>query len=111
MRYVLILLLGLILGAGATVFLLGMPRAKATPGTVVKAPEQSGDAGGTVVISINNSFFELLLGSMFRDLGPPALRLGQSGAANGPGVQTVSLLQGCTNMITLATEGSGVKTQ
>jgi hypothetical protein len=53
-----------------------------------------------------------LLGSMFRDLGPPALRLGQSGATNeGPGFGTVSLQQGCTNMITLAPEGSNAKTQ
>ncbi|HZE73610.1 MAG TPA: hypothetical protein VE135_29205 [Pyrinomonadaceae bacterium] len=112
MRYLLILLLGLIIGAGATAFLLGMPRAKATPGTVVKAPEPSGDPSGTVVVSVSNSFFELLLGSMFRDLGPPALRLGRSGATNdGPGFETVSLQQGCTNMITLAPEGSNVKTQ
>ena len=41
MRYVIILLLGLIVGAGAAVFLLGTPRAKSMPGTQVQAPEAS----------------------------------------------------------------------
>lgn len=112
MRYGLILLLGLVVGAAGTTFLLGMPRAKATPGSVVKAPDAAGDPNGTVVVSVNNSFFELLLDSMFRDLGPPALRLGQDRPAiEERRYQTVALQQGCTNTVTLAQEGSNVKTQ
>ena len=112
MRYALVLLLGLVVGAGATAFLLGMPRAKATPGSVVKTPDAAGDPSSTVVVSVDNSFFESLLGTMFRDLGPPALRLGQNAPlTETPNYQMVALQQGCTNTITLAPEGSNVKTQ
>jgi len=112
MRYGLILILGLVLGAGATAFLLGIPRIKSTPGAVVNAPESSGDPPGTVVISFSSSFFELLLTSLFRDLGPPALHLGSVPKSSEPfSLQPAILLQGCTNTITLAQQGSNVKTQ
>jgi len=111
MKYVIILLLGLVLGAGATMFFLGMSRAKSAPGVAVQAPSPD-DPGSTVVVTVSSSFFELLLGTIFRDLGSPSLRLSSSGSAlAAPAIQSVALQQGCTNTITLAQEGSNVKTQ
>jgi len=112
MRYGLILILGLVLGAGAAAFLLGMPRIKSAPGAAVKAPDASGDSSATVVISINNSFFDQLLTTLFRDLGPPSLHLGSLPNDSGPlSLQPATLQEGCSNTIILAQEGSNVKTQ
>jgi hypothetical protein len=112
MKYLLILILGLVLGAGAMVFLLGMPRAKSAPGTVVQAPAASGDPASTVVVSFSNGFFETLLQTLFRDLAPPALKLSQTELPSGDAqFQPVSFLQECSNTIILAQEGSNVKTQ
>jgi hypothetical protein len=106
------LILGLVLGAGAAIFLLGMPRAKSAPGTAIQSPATSGDPPSTVVVSINNGFFALLLQTLFRDLAPPALKLSQSQFSDGePQLQPISLLQACSNTVTLAQEGSNVKTQ
>ena len=68
MRYLLILLLGLVVGVAATIFFLGTPRAKAIPGTKVQAPNAGGDPPSTVVMSVNNSVVDEMLTSMFRDL-------------------------------------------
>jgi hypothetical protein len=110
MKYLFILVLGLLLGAGSAIFFLGIPRAKSAPGVAVQGP--SGEQKSTVVVTVGNTFFEQLLGTMFRDLNPPALRLGSSqSAATAPIIQSIALQQGCTNTITLAQEGSNVKTQ
>ncbi len=75
MRYVIILLLGLIVGAGAAVFFLGTPRAKSTPGTQVQAPEAGGDTAGTVVVTLTNGFVQKFLATIFQDLGAPSFQL------------------------------------
>jgi hypothetical protein len=108
MRYFVILLLGLLLGAGVAVFLLGVPRIKSAPGQRVQAPASSTVASDTVVITINSGFFDDLLGAVFRDLGPPAFNL--AGNESLPEFQQAAL-QGCTNTITLMPEGSNSKTQ
>ena len=103
MKYILLLILGLAIGAGAAVFLLGVPSAKAIPGAPVQAPQAGGDPAGTVVVSISESFFDELLGTIFRDLGPPSFKLAafeaQSGSSN---IHQVAFQGGCTNSITLA---------
>jgi hypothetical protein len=112
MRYVIILLLGLIVGAGAAMFLLGTPRAKSTPGTQVQAPEAGGDQAGTVVITLPNGFVQKFLATIFQDLGAPSFQLaGINPAANSPGIERIAFQQGCTNTITLAPEGSNIKTE
>ncbi|MEP6922532.1 MAG: hypothetical protein ABI967_15525 [bacterium] len=110
MKYLIILVLGLVLGAGAAVFFLGISRAKSVPGVAVQAPDAAGDPPATVVVSLTNSFADELLGSLFKDLGAPSFQL--AGVETQPqfAMQRVAL-EGCTNMITLAPEGSGVKTQ
>lgn len=108
MKYLVILLVGLLLGAGVAVFFLGVPRIKSAPGQKVQAPASANVASDTVVISVNSGFFDDLLGTVFRDLGPPAFNLAENQSA--PEIQPAAL-QGCTNTITLVPEGSNSKTQ
>jgi hypothetical protein len=132
MKYILLLIVGLAIGAGAAVFLLGVPSAKATPGTRVQAPQAGGDPAGTVVVSISDSFFDELLGTIFRDLGPPTFKLASADAgsvrilrastsvitprqflaqADFSNPRPAVFQGGCTNSVTLAAEGNGVKTR
>jgi len=112
MRYVIVLILGLIVGAGAAIFLLGIPRAMSAPGAKVQAPEAGGDPGGAVVVTLTSGFLDGLLESVFRDLGPPAFQLAGTKVQPETGIiQNASFLQPCTNTVTLAQEGSNVKTQ
>jgi hypothetical protein len=111
MRYLLILLLGLVIGGAAAIFFLGTPRAKAIPGTRVQAPPAGGDPAGTVVVSLSDSFLDQLLGTVFRDLGPPTFNL----SSNSPrpefaAIEDAAFQGGCTNSVTLAAEGNNVKT-
>ncbi len=109
MRYVVILLLGILVGGGATVFLLGTPPAKAVPGQPVQAPNQGGNPPGTVVVALEQSFVDAVLSTTFNGLGTPTFQLGQT--QNGvERVENAALQSGCTNTITLLPEGSGAKT-
>jgi len=110
MRYVVILLLGILLGAGAAIFFLGVPSAKSTPGQEVKAPDQGGTPPGTVVISMEQSFIDAVLATTFSGLGTPTFQLGQTQGYGFERVENALLQGGCTNTITLLPEGSGVKT-
>jgi hypothetical protein len=112
MRYFLILLLGLIIGGATAIFFLGIPRAKAIPGTRVEAPAAGGNPASTVVVSLNESFLDEVLGTVFRDLGPPTFNL--SSTTSPPEVATIeraAFQGGCANSVTLAAEGSNAKTQ
>ena len=109
MKYVLILLLGILLGGGAAIFFLGAPRAKSMQGQVVQPPAQGGNPPGTVVIALEQNFIDAVLATTFSGLGTPTFQLGQ----NHDGADRIeqALFQGgCTNSITLLPEGSGVKT-
>jgi len=109
MRYVAILLVGILLGGGAAVFFLGAPPAKSAPGQAIKPPDQNGSQPGAVVISLEQSFIDAVLATTFSGLGTPTFQLGQS--RNGDERIEQALFQGgCTNSITLLAEGSGVKT-
>ena len=107
MRYVVILVLGLLLGAGAAIFFLGIGPARSAPGVAVRPPDgQSPPA--TVVIGLEQSFVDAVLSTTFSGLGTPTFQLSQS--AGSDGFTTAALQGGCTNSITLLPEGSGVKT-
>ena len=108
MRYVVILILGVLLGAGAAVFLLGIGPARKAPGVAVRAPDSGQNPPATVVVGLEQSFVDAVLATTFSGLGTPTFHLGQATA----GDQTVpaALQGGCTNSITLLPEGSGVKT-
>ena len=110
MKYVVILLLGILLGGGAAMFFLGAPRAQLMQGQAVQAPAQGGNPPGTVVIALEQSFVDAVLATTFSGLGTPTFQLGQ-GSSEGPERIEQALFQGgCTNSITLLPEGSGVKT-
>jgi hypothetical protein len=108
MRYVLILLLGILLGAGAAIFFLGAPPAKSAPGQAVQAPDKGGNPPGTVVITMEQSFVDAVLATTFSGLGTPTFQLGQM--RGDERIEQALFQGGCTNTITLLPEGSGVKT-
>jgi hypothetical protein len=112
MRYLLILLLGLIIGGAAAIFFLGIPRAKAIPGTPVAAPAAGSNPANTIVISLNEGFLNDVLTTVFRDLGQPTFNL----SSNSPRpemaeIERAAFQGGCANNVTLAAEGSNAKTQ
>lgn len=109
MKYVVVLLVGILLGGGAAVFFLGTPPAKSAPGQAIKPPDQSGNQPGAVVISMEQSFIDAVMSTTFSGLGTPTFQLGQSHAGSERTEQ--ALFQGgCANTITLLPEVSGVKT-
>jgi hypothetical protein len=109
MRYVLLLLVGILVGGGAAVFFLGTPPAKAVPGQPVQAPNQGGNPPSTVVIALEQSFVDAVLATTFSGLGTPTFQLGQT-RNGGERTENAALQSGCTNTITLLAEGSGTKT-
>jgi hypothetical protein len=109
MKYVLILILGILLGGGAAVFFLGTPPAKSAPGQVIKPPDQSGNQPGAVVVSLEQSFIDAVLATTFNGLGTPTFQLGQT-RNDKEQIEQAVFQGGCTNTITLLPEGSGVKT-
>ena len=109
MKYVVILIVGILLGGGAAVFFLGTPPAKSAPGQAIKAPDQSGAQPGAIVISLEQSFIDSVLATTFSGLGTPTFQLGQSRSGS-EGIEHAVFQGGCTNTITLLQEGSGVKT-
>ena len=108
MRYVVILLLGALLGAGAALYFLGIGPARSAPGVAVRPPDGQA-APATVVIGLEQSFIDAVLATTFSGLGTPTFQLSQS-TGNGE-ITTAAFQGGCTNSITLLPEGSGVKTE
>jgi len=112
MKYLMVLLLGLLLGAGTAVYFLGIPRAKSRPGVAVTAPDPAGDPPGTVVVSLTSGFIDGLLETIFKDLGAPSFHLARGSFETDVATMTqAAFQQGCTNTITLAPAGSNVKTE
>lgn len=120
MRYLLAVItgvVGLALGALLVLFLVGAAKPKALPGQPVQAPAPGGDPPGTAVVTLDEKFFEPLLVTLFRDLGPPSfpleLAMMERGPLDGsaPMLLPASLLQGdCPDTVVIKTEGSNVKT-
>ena len=109
MRYVVILLVGIIVGGAAAIYFLGVPPAKSAPGQAVKPPDPGGSPPGTVVLAMDQSFVDAVLSATFNGLGTPTIQLCQT--REGYDHNEQALFQGgCTNSITLLPEGSGVKT-
>ena len=111
MKYLLVLVLGVVLGGVLAIFLLGTPRLRSLPGQPVGAPDPGGDVAGTAQVVLNDKFFEALLGTVFNGLGPPQFKLSRTYPPPGLATITPAALQGdCTNALTLAADGSNVKT-
>ena len=108
MRYVVMLVLGVLLGAGAAIFFLGIGRARSAPGVAVRPPEAQSPPA-TVVVGLEQSFIDAVLATTFSGLGTPTFQLSQTDQ-RGEMITTAAFQGGCTNSITLLPEGSGVKT-
>ncbi len=109
MRYIITLLVGLLIGAAAAIFLLGVPRAKDLPGSRVGPPSGTPPAD-TVVISLPDEFLDGLLTTVFKDLGPPTFNI--SSGQNLPGAQIEqAAFQGGCGGVTIAPEAGNVKTE
>jgi hypothetical protein len=76
-RNLLILIAGLLIGAIATAYFLGAPRGQALPGVPVRPPDPNVETTGAVAVTVDEKFFDSLLGTIFRQLGPPQLKLSQ----------------------------------
>jgi hypothetical protein len=101
------LLIGILLGGALTYFLfVGAPRAANPPGQLVKAPDAGGLPPGTAQIVLRQEFFNQVLGTLFRDMSPPAFPLG--GTADQASMTSPE--GGCASKITVLPEGSGVQT-
>ena len=108
MKYVVMLVLGVLLGAGAAVYFLGIGPARSAPGVAVRAPENGQNPPATVVIGLEQSFIDAVLATTFSGLGTPTFQLSQTTPTDQ--ITTAAFQGGCTNSITLLPEGSGVKT-
>ena len=109
MRYVILLVVGMIVGGVGAIYFLGTPRAHKLPGTPVQAPAPGGDSTGTLVMSLDDKLLNQVLGSVFRDLGSPSLRISQN-SGDSP-MQPAVFQGGCNNTITVLEEADGVKTR
>jgi hypothetical protein len=109
MKYVVVLILGVLLGAGAAVYLLGIGPARKAPGVAVKAPDSGKNPPATVEIGLEQSFVDAVLATTFQ-VGTPTFQLSQAAPSGKDQITTAAFQGGCANSITLLPEGSGVKT-
>src|SRR3977135_2154978 len=107
-RNLLILIGGLLLGATATAFFLGAPRTSTLPGVALRPPDSGGDTSGSVTVTVDEKFFDSLLGTIFRQLGPPQLKLAQN--QEQLPVQPLAFQNSCTDLLLRNPEGSNVRT-
>ena len=120
MKYLLAVItgvVGLVLGAVLVLLLVGAAKPKALPGQPVQAPAPGGDPPGTAVITLDEKFFDPLLGTLFRDLGPPSFPLELAMMEGAPlddsrwAVVPAAFQEGdCPDRVVIKNEGSSVKT-
>lgn len=89
-------------------YFLGAPRSRSLPGVPVGPPDRSQETSGTVTVTIDEKFFDSLLGTIFQKLGPPQLKLAQNYSE--PAVQPAAFQSSCADVIVLNPEAGNVKT-
>jgi hypothetical protein len=121
MKYILLIIVGALIGAALTFYIfVGAPRMKqAQTGAPLQAPDAAGDPPGTAVLTLDEKFFDTLLSTIFRDLSAPAFRLATMpkesslASAQPAGFRFVQAQEGgggCTNQVVVSQEGGGVRT-
>lgn len=110
MKYLITLIVGLLIGAVAAIFLLGVPRAKALPGTRVGPPSATPPVN-TVVVTVPDEFLDELLTTVFRDLGSPTFNLSSGQHSPDTVFERAAFQGGCPGGVTIAPESGGVKTE
>jgi hypothetical protein len=108
MKYLLIFVGGLLLGAVAALYFLSPARAGKLTGIPVRPPDATTANSGTVTVTLDEKFFDSLLGTIFQRLGSPQLKLAQSREASP--FQPVAFQNSCNNVVVLNPEGGNVKT-
>jgi hypothetical protein len=109
-KYILILIAGLLIGGVGAVFFLGASRGRALPGVAVRPPDSSTDASGTVSVTVDEKFFDSLLGTIFKQLGPPQLKLSQTNNPGDAEIRPIVFQESCAGVLILNQEGNNVKT-
>lgn len=114
MKYILTLVGGLVLGALLMLFFLGAPKAKPLPGQPVRAPDPQGDPPGTVIVTLDEKFFDPLLATIFRDLGSPSfpleLTMMERNSSDTATLVPAAMQNDCPDLVVLDSEGSNMKT-
>jgi len=107
-RSLFILIAGLLLGGIGTAYFLGAPRSRNMPGIPVGPPDSGTGTSGTVTVTIDEKFFDSVLGTIFRQLGPPQLQLSQNQPPPQP--SPAPSANACSSVLVLNPEGGNVKT-
>jgi hypothetical protein len=109
-RNLLILIGGLLLGAVATAYFLGASKGHALPGVPLQPPDATADKTGTVAVTVDEKFFDSLLGTIFTQLGPPQLKLSQTREQLPLQPVAFQNTPACGDVLVLNREGQNVKT-
>ena len=107
-RILLGLVAGLLIGVVGTVYYFGRTGKGSLPGTVLRPPDPNSAGSGTVSVTLEEKFFDALLGTIFQQLGPPQLKLAQLPSA--PPFQAIAFQEACNNVVVLNAESGGVRT-
>lgn len=109
MRHVLILVAGLLIGIVATLYFLGPSRSGTLSGVAIRPPDANASNSGTVTVSVDEKFFDSLLGTIFQKLGSPQLKLARLEPSS-PFQAAVFQAAPCNNVVVLNPESGNIKT-
>lgn len=108
MKPILIFVAGLLIGAVAALYFLSPSRSGRLSGIPVRPPDANTANSGTVTVSLDEKFFDSLLGMIFQKLGSPQLKLAEFQGQTP--FQPAAFQNGCNNVVVLNPEGGNVKT-
>src|ERR1044071_7560841 len=102
------LIAGVLIGAVGVMLFLGWSGRHRLPGTALRPPDANTTNAGTVTVAIDEKFFDALLGTIFQQLGPPQLKLGQ--IQSEPRMQPAMFQNACNNVVVVNEQSGDVKT-
>jgi len=102
------LIAGLLIGVVGTVYFFGRTGKSSLPGTTLRPPDANTMNAGSVSVTLDEKFFDALLGTIFQQLGPPQLKLSQLSSSSP--FQAAMFQEACNNVVVLNAEGGTVKT-
>jgi hypothetical protein len=108
MKRILIFVAGLLIGAVAALYFLSPSRSGRLTGIPVRPPDANTGNSGTVTVSLDEKFFDSLLGTIFQKLGSPQLKLAQLEGQTS--FQPIAFQDACSNVVVVNPEGGNVKT-
>ncbi len=108
MKRILIFVAGSLLGALAALYFLSPARSGRLSGIPVRPPDANTVNSGTVTVTLDEKFFDSLLGTIFQRLGSPQLKLAELQAASP--FQPAMFQNSCSNVVVLNPEGGNVRT-